>query len=258
MSARWQFADTVTMSHGNHTVKFGGDINFVKDIINNLRFIGGEFNYTGANDSADFIVDYTDFNRRLHQFRCDVKPPPARSAVAAMLSTRRAGKCYAGNFNQGFGVLGLTMKTTDLNYFIQDDWRFHPRFTLESRLALRVSAKSRSRRTSIPTLPQTNNKVDDRNNFGPRIGFAYDSNGDGKTSHPRRLGTVLWSRNQLDRLQRTGQHRCRNRSGPTTGHHQATTCDLPERADLSEPAHLPIIRSCQHSNPPVGAVQFFD
>jgi hypothetical protein len=29
-------------------VKFGGDINFVKDIINNLRFIGGEFNYTGA------------------------------------------------------------------------------------------------------------------------------------------------------------------------------------------------------------------
>ena len=31
-------------------------------------------------------------------------------------------------------------------------------------------------------LPQTNNKVDDRNNFGPRIGFAYDLTGDGKTS----------------------------------------------------------------------------
>ena len=45
---RWQFADTVTMTEGNHTVKFGGDINFVKDIINNLRFLGGEFNYTGA------------------------------------------------------------------------------------------------------------------------------------------------------------------------------------------------------------------
>src|SRR6201988_4226460 len=57
---RWQFADTVTMSHGNHTVKFGGDINFVKDIINNLRFSGGEFNYTGngINGLGDFIVDY--------------------------------------------------------------------------------------------------------------------------------------------------------------------------------------------------------
>ena len=31
-------------------------------------------------------------------------------------------------------------------------------------------------------MPQTNNKVDDRNNFGPRVGFAYDLTGDGKTS----------------------------------------------------------------------------
>src|SRR5262245_56544518 len=29
---RWQFADTVTMTAGNHTWKFGGDINFVKEI----------------------------------------------------------------------------------------------------------------------------------------------------------------------------------------------------------------------------------
>ena len=58
---RWQFADTVTLTAGNHTWKWGGDINFVKDIINNLRFLGGEFNYTGANGIGDFIVDYTNF-----------------------------------------------------------------------------------------------------------------------------------------------------------------------------------------------------
>jgi hypothetical protein len=33
-----------------------------------------------------------------------------------------------------------------------------------------------------PVLPQTRNNVNDRNNIGPRIGFAYDINGDGKTS----------------------------------------------------------------------------
>src|SRR5215216_6724222 len=56
---RWQFADTVTLTAGNHTFKWGGDINFVKDIINNLRFLGGEFNYTGATTGLpDFIVDY--------------------------------------------------------------------------------------------------------------------------------------------------------------------------------------------------------
>ena len=31
MRRRNQFADTMTYTTGNHTVKFGGDINFVKD-----------------------------------------------------------------------------------------------------------------------------------------------------------------------------------------------------------------------------------
>ena len=75
-------------------------------------------------------------------------------------STRRAGKCYAGNFNQGFGVLGLTMKTTDLNYFIQDDWRVTPRFTLN--LGLRYEYQLNPDPSIVnPRLPQTDNKVDD-------------------------------------------------------------------------------------------------
>ena len=50
------------MTAGNHSFKWGGDVNFVKDIINNLRFFGGEFNYTGATTGiADFIVDYVNF-----------------------------------------------------------------------------------------------------------------------------------------------------------------------------------------------------
>ena len=132
---RWQFADTVTMTAGNHTVKFGGDINFVKDIINNLRFLGGEFNYTGATTGLpDFIVDYVNWqtNGAIRALSHTLPNLQGRcvSAQSTPLVFRRAGKCYAGNFNQGFGVLGLTMKTTDLNYFIQDDWRVTPRFTL--------------------------------------------------------------------------------------------------------------------------------
>jgi hypothetical protein len=33
-----------------------------------------------------------------------------------------------------------------------------------------------------PLIPGTGNKVDDKNNFGPRVGFAFDLTGDGKTS----------------------------------------------------------------------------
>jgi hypothetical protein len=175
---RWQFADTVTMSLGNHTVKFGGDINFVKDIINNLRFSGGEFNYTGNANAInfygglnDFIIDYTNF----------ATTGGININTQCYSSTRNVGRCYGGNYNQGLGVLGLTMKTTDLNYFIQDDWRLSPRLTLN--LGLRYEYQRNPDPLNVnPGLPQTNNKVDDRNNFGPRLGFAYDLTGDGKTS----------------------------------------------------------------------------
>jgi outer membrane receptor protein involved in Fe transport len=173
---RHQFADTVTLTVGNHTFKFGGDVNLVKDIISNLRFSGGEFNYTGGVNSAgyygglnDFIIDYTNFLSAL----------PAASPCYS--STRNRGKCYGGNFNQGLGVLGLTMKTTDLNYFLQDDWRVSPRLTLN--LGVRYEYQRNPEAVNPnPVLPQTRNSVNDRNNIGPRIGFAYDINGDGKTS----------------------------------------------------------------------------
>ena len=118
----------------------------MKDIINNLRFLGGEFNYTGATGIGDFIVDYTNFTtngaiRALSNTPNGLNGLCVTPVVVNNVNTfRRAGKCYAGNFNQGFGVLGLNMKTTDLNYFLQDDWRVTPRFTLN--LGLRYSTNS--------------------------------------------------------------------------------------------------------------------
>jgi len=173
---RKQFADTVTLTLGNHTLKFGGDVNLVTDVINNLRFSGGEFNYTGGVNSPgfygglnDFIIDYTNFLAAL----------PAGNQCYS--STRTRGKCYGGAFNQGLGVLGLTMKTTDLNYFLQDDWRVSPRLTLN--LGVRYEYQRNPLPTNPnPALPQTRVSVNDRNNIGPRVGFAYDVNGDGKTS----------------------------------------------------------------------------
>jgi outer membrane receptor protein involved in Fe transport len=173
---RHQFADTMTLTHGNHTFKFGGDINFVKDIINNLRFSGGEFNYTGGSGLLDFIIDYQNL-RTSGAVRALVG---GLNGVCAS-SSRRAGQCYAGNFNQGLGVLGLTMNTVDVNYFFQDDWRVTPRLTLN--LGVRYEYQRNPNPINVnPFVPQTGQKVDDRNNIGPRIGFAYDVTGDGKTS----------------------------------------------------------------------------
>ncbi|HEX7957153.1 MAG TPA: TonB-dependent receptor, partial [Pyrinomonadaceae bacterium] len=184
---RKQFADTMTYSAGNHTLKWGGDINFVKDIINNLRFLGGEFNYTGANAINDFIFDYTNFTTN-----GAIRNLPAGSSgfvgVCPRLATNttaanriRAGQCYAGAFNQGIGPLGLEMSTVDYNYFIQDDWRVNQRLTLNLGLRYEYQANPDPINTNA-ALPQTGNKVSDKNNFGPRLGFAYDLSGDGRTS----------------------------------------------------------------------------
>ena len=58
---RHQLADTMSLTHGNHNFKFGGDVNWVRDEINNLRFAGGEFSYTGNTGISDFIIDYQNF-----------------------------------------------------------------------------------------------------------------------------------------------------------------------------------------------------
>ncbi|MDT5157921.1 MAG: hypothetical protein QOH51_2278 [Acidobacteriota bacterium] len=177
---RNQFADTMTLTNGNHTFKFGGDLNFVKDIISNLRFSGGEFNYTGGTNAAgfygglnDFIIDYTNF----------ATPGALPSNTPCYSSTRTVGRCYGGNFNQGLGVLGLTMKTTDYNFFVQDDWRVNPRLTLNLGLRYEYQKNPSAIASHINSLlPQTANSVSDKNNFGPRLGFALDLTGDGRTS----------------------------------------------------------------------------
>ena len=254
---RWQFADTVTMTAGSHTIKFGGDVNFVKDIINNLRFSGGEFNYTGATTGlSDFILDYVNFQTNGAIRALSATPSGSLGLCAG--STRRVGRCYAGNFNQGFGVLGLTMKTTDLNYFIQDDWRVTPRLTLNLGLRYEYQRNPDPVNTN-PSLPQTNNKVDDRNNFGPRIGFAYDLTGDGKTSirggwglyYGRVINSTIYNA-----LVNTGV-------GTDRGQRQftASATNLPPGctiANIENCALLPIYPNLlPATNPPVGAVQYF-
>ncbi|HEV7858920.1 MAG TPA: TonB-dependent receptor, partial [Pyrinomonadaceae bacterium] len=166
---RFQFADTVTLSAGNHTVKWGGDVNRVRDIDDNLFTGAGSYAYSNIND---FIVDYVNFTSggtlRAANKQCAT-------------STRLAGKCYTSNFAQGFGPPRFQLSTTDVAFFVQDDWRTTSRLTLN--LGLRYEYQRFPEPFLINSaLPQTANRPNDKNNFGPRAGFAYDVNGDGKTS----------------------------------------------------------------------------
>lgn len=179
---RVQFADTVTLTSGRHTFKFGADINRVSDDTQNLRFEAGSFNYN--NNVADFIVDYTNF----------LTPLPATTTCAST-TTRLAGRCYNGNFSVGVGARGLKFNTFDYNFFLQDDFRVTPRLTLN--LGLRYEYQKLPEptlanntlykdvlipNTNLSFAQATSQLPSDKNNFGPRVGFAYDIFGDGKTS----------------------------------------------------------------------------
>jgi outer membrane receptor protein involved in Fe transport len=166
---RWQFADTVTLSAGNHTFKWGGDINYVKDLQINLRNEAGSYFYNNIND---FIVDYVNYT---------TSGALRTASKQCSTSTRLAGKCYTSNYNQGFGPTRFQFPTTDVAFFLQDDWRTTQRLTLN--LGLRWEYQRMPQAFLVnAALPQTGNLPDDRNNFGPRLGFAYDLTGDSKTS----------------------------------------------------------------------------
>lgn len=68
-------------------------------------------------------------------------------------------------FRQLFGKRSLRYGQTRVAGFAQDDWRATARLTLN--LGLRYDFQSIV--------------GDDKNNFGPRVGFAFDATGDGKT-----------------------------------------------------------------------------
>lgn len=88
-----------------------------------------------------------------------------------------------------FFELGVGNDTNDdtnnqLSFFVQDDWRVNDRLTLN--LGLRYDVEWFDGPQSAIPVPGTDitlGKIPevDKNNFGPRLGFAYDPWGNGKT-----------------------------------------------------------------------------
>jgi len=150
----YQVRDTLSWAHGKHTFKFGGEY---------LHFIYPQFFLSRSN--GDYW--YSSLQPLINDQVADVGGRVLRGAgTGSFLGTQSA-------------VYG----------FIQDDYKVTPRLTLNLGLRyeywtnpLGSSTQSLNAISNVPGVIDFHNPKTDKNNFGPRIGFAYDPTGSGKTA----------------------------------------------------------------------------
>jgi len=171
----WQFSDSVSWLRGNHTIKFGGEVlvlqsenNVTANTKGPLRFNGLQNFFSGNMNRALFTAG--DFLRHLS--------------------------------NQAYGL------------FIQDDWRVTRRLTLNLGLRYELNTVFTERDNLIGNfdpnagLVQAGKQIGsvfngDHNNFAPRVGFAWDIFGDGKTVF-RASGGILYEQGSYDSFMALG------------------------------------------------------
>lgn len=157
---RQQVADTVSWVRGKHTLKFGMDFSHVHDLSENLRTQYGSYSYSSL----------------LNYFSDLYGTDTCLSSASVPIP------CYS-SYSQAFGPLGFQFSTNDMAFFVEDSWRIRPRLTLDLGLRYEYEALPSPFGNLINSaIPQTGQFPSDKNNLGPRIGFAYDVFGNGKTS----------------------------------------------------------------------------
>jgi hypothetical protein len=163
--------EILTMNRGKHSWKMGGDFSLEKFIHD-----------TTLNNYGVFSFDGTITNNALSDFLLGLPKTMNQDAPV----TKIDNTWYSG-------------------LFVQDDWRIHPRFTLNlglrydlqtpttdphnRKLTFVQGAQSKIVPTALPGLlfpgdPGIGRGIisADKNNFAPRVGMAWDPTGSGKTA----------------------------------------------------------------------------
>lgn len=173
---RYEVIDNISHYIGAHALKAGIDINYVQENLINLFQGGGVYAYTSLNNIASDC--------------------PFLATGCTPLTTGAATDLrHYSTFTQAFDLRGGSFQgdvyfpTTDYDWFVQDTWRFNTRLTFNLGLRYEYQKLPQPGHYSVngvtengnPAYPATMTFNQDKNNFGPRLGFTYDITGDHKT-----------------------------------------------------------------------------
>ena len=172
---RIQIGDAMTYITGAHTIKFGGEFS---DIFADQTF---GFNQTGVYTfsgltSTTGILDAMSTNRT--------------ATVRGRFDTTTA------RYNKQIGNLAAAYGIKELSFFVQDSWRVNQKLTINAglRFEKQYNPSAEANNSTVLSLirntpwPIFGNRTldpsiipDSQNQWGPRLGFAYDPKGNGKT-----------------------------------------------------------------------------
>ena len=187
---RYQFADNFNYIVGSHSLKFGGDVNFVR--IPSAVF---ELNFAGLFNFGPFSAGNLN-----PAFACPTGIPQNPLQCAPDFTPVQSyGLGLPSTYIQGFGDPVSRIKNTPVSFFAQDTWKATNRLTLNYGIRYDVEFTEtiapvgfRDPLTGInlsasdilaaqDALGVQQGLPRDNNNFAPRFGFAYDIFGDSKT-----------------------------------------------------------------------------
>ena len=174
---RHQIRDNLSWVKGNHTMKFGGDINSV-------------------NGNASFELNFPAlFN--FSQQSCGSLITGCTGPAFTAIQTYGLG--FPSVFIQGFGQPDSTLKNKPIAVFAQDTWKVNRKFTFNFGVRYDyefteqfaptpfrdpltgITLSAADIQTAQDALNVTQGFPRDKNNIAPRLGFAWDIAGDGKT-----------------------------------------------------------------------------
>src|SRR5262249_11675306 len=107
---RYEFKDNLTYAIGNHTTKFGADINYIR--IDPARF---ELNFSGLFNFGPLSAGQIN---------------PLLGLAPPFTSVQTYGLGLPQTFVQGFGRSTSTVVNKTFGFFGQDSWKIRPNITL--------------------------------------------------------------------------------------------------------------------------------